>query len=94
MIKDRDWDKESFLFECEKLLGVCQADGVTIGRGRWRRGAGRGRFPEKGVVRWFSKSLIQMCLINPQLNKVYSNPNIAIQELTEYTNIAREIQLR
>lgn len=78
-----EYTKELFLAECENILGVKQEVGETIGRGRWRRGAGNGRFIGYGLVRWFSSDLIQLSLTKPDLKGIYKNPEDALKALKD-----------
>lgn len=71
-------DKEQFLTECEKWLGP-QRPGETIGyRSRWRRGAGRGRFEGRGLIRWYSPTSIHFQLTNPCYTGTFTSPEEAL----------------
>ena len=74
--------KEQFFEEVAKYLGE-PLPNETRGYGRWRRGSGSGRFPGRGVIRFFNERNIHVILLEPRLVKFFNNPHTAIEAIAE-----------
>lgn len=73
--------KDEFLRACESHLGP-QSPGETLGHNRWRRGAGGGRFENRGIVRWYSENCIQIALTtHPSFTGIFDSPESALEWL-------------
>ncbi len=70
-------NKAEFFTEVDKILGP-QDPGKTLGYGRWRRGAGEGRYPGHGVIRWYSETCIHVMLYEPRIYYTYTQPEAAV----------------
>ena len=57
--------------------------GMTIGWGRWRRGAGKGRYKDVGLIRYYSPTNIHVLFHTPPLNKMFVTEADALSELKE-----------
>lgn len=87
--------RDEFFEQVEVILGR-QAPGQTggrenwhkgiehgVGRGRWHRGAGAGRFPGYGVIRYYSPSNIHVMLHRPTLSETFSDPFEALKKIAK-----------
>lgn len=75
-------NQEEFFYACEERLGPMEP-GRTIGRRRWRRGAGQGRWIGRGQIKWFSPTCIQVMWTDPFSVKTYSDPQHVIDYLDQ-----------
>mgnify|MGYP003341742005 CR=1 FL=1 len=72
--------KEEFFTAVAAYLGEPEYN-ETIGYGRWRRGAGGGRFIGHGVIRYYNDSNILVLLVTPHLAGKFSSPEDALNAI-------------
>ena len=85
--------RDEFFEQVEVILGQ-QAPGQTMGRenwqsgigylggrGRWHRGAGTGRFPGYGIIRFHSATHIHVMLHRPALSETFTDPHEALKKI-------------
>ena len=73
--------KDEFFYQIDLILGE-QLPGKTLGYGRWRRGAGGGRYPNIGLIRFYSINKIHVLFHTPSYSKVFVDPDLAIKEIS------------
>ncbi len=85
--------RDEFFAAVDGLLGP-MAPGQTGGRenwhkgpehirmrGRWHRGAGQGRYPGRGLIRYHSVDNIHVMLRDPELSKTFDSPEQALEAI-------------
>jgi hypothetical protein len=85
--------RDEFFDAVERILGTMSpgrtlgrenwstGEGYLGGKGRWHRGAGIGRFPNRGIVRYYSPISVHVMLHTPALNRTFSDPAVALREI-------------
>lgn len=91
--------RDEFFAEVERHLGQ-QAPGKTVSvsnrtdsRGRWLRGAGGGRFPGHGVIRYFSDTSIHVLLTNPVLHQTFTSPESALSTIIDKLAVSTVVDI-
>lgn len=81
-------EKEQFYQECGALLGI-EYNYLEIYHNKRRtnrwgpREPGNGRFPDFGIIRWFSPTCIHVSLIKPKpINKFFNSSESVLSFLT------------
>ncbi len=78
-------DKHEFYIQVANILSTPQSPNESGGYGRWRRGAGEGRYQGVGVIRWHSENFIHVMFSN--LIKTYKNPQEALDGIRKRQNL-------
>jgi len=73
--------KEEFFLQADSILGR-QHPGKTIGYGRWRRNPGEGRYPNIGLIRYYSNTHIYVLFHTPSFSKMFNCPILALNEIS------------
>lgn len=75
--------REEFFSRVDEILGDRHPERTAkVGsRGRWWRGAGDGRYPGRGLIRYYSNDSIHVLLHTPALTRTFSSAGDALVEI-------------